>query len=395
MEPANQPSLSSVISYLPLILLASPSVIPLHLVSAALDLDVLHLTLGCQAALSPALLNNGEFPACAAMTTGYVFRVENEATVHFLQAIGITGALTHLKPAATRLSLPWSYTKVFLLLAALVHVVVLVAIIDSVDQLLISSPFLLLALYVTPAVLITVNLALPAIGPQRMEIAAFSIFSTAVCLLIEFSIPPQYVHERRAPTLSLPFQLSLLGLLVSRILFIYLLRQRTGPRPGWHGAAEPGVRGSLLVLLSRDRWVRLDGQVDDLKAVTSGSWLQPATAVQEACNLLSCLLVWMSVVSALAARDGEKVILVLGVLLRHLATSSRLRRSLLVKNGCTMQGRVIKVEKSKGDAGVVRYGRRLAMAEELIEEFGRRDWAEQMGMVKAERKNGGQGQVIM
>ncbi|RMZ84639.1 hypothetical protein DV737_g1211, partial [Chaetothyriales sp. CBS 132003] len=342
MEPADQPSLSSVISYLPLILLASPSTIPLHLVSAALDLDVLHLTLGCQAALNPALLNNGEFPACAAMTTGYVFRVENEATVHFLQAIGITGALTHLKvrrkgsgeggeageggeggeageggeggpggddgdgtqqqqqkkPAPTRLSLLWSRPMVFLLLAVLVHVVALVATIDSLDRLSTwtPSPLVRLLLSATPAVLLTVNLALPALGPRRMEIAAFSLFSTAFCLLIQFSIPPGYVHEQGAPALSLPFALSLLSLLVSRILFFYALGQRTRPLPGWHGAAEPGVRGSLLVLLSRDRWARLDGQVDDLKAVTSGSWLQPPTPLQQVCTQLSCLLVWLGVV---------------------------------------------------------------------------------------------------
>ena len=34
-------------------------------------------------------LNGGEYPACAAMTSGYVFRVENQATVSFLQKVGV------------------------------------------------------------------------------------------------------------------------------------------------------------------------------------------------------------------------------------------------------------------------------------------------------------------
>lgn len=41
-------------------------------------------------------LNQGEYPACAALTSGYVFRVENAATVLYLQQIGKTGHLTTL-----------------------------------------------------------------------------------------------------------------------------------------------------------------------------------------------------------------------------------------------------------------------------------------------------------
>ena len=51
-------------------------------------------------------LTGGEFPATAAMTTGYVFRVENSGTVFFLQRVSRTGQLTTLKvtPDADRLS---------------------------------------------------------------------------------------------------------------------------------------------------------------------------------------------------------------------------------------------------------------------------------------------------
>jgi len=46
--------------------------------------DIPLLCLGMQQPLNPASLHSGEYPACATMTTGYVFRVENEATVAFL-----------------------------------------------------------------------------------------------------------------------------------------------------------------------------------------------------------------------------------------------------------------------------------------------------------------------
>jgi hypothetical protein len=42
-------------------------------------------------------LHKGEFPACAALTTGYVFRVENQATVFYLQRVGRSGCLTTLE----------------------------------------------------------------------------------------------------------------------------------------------------------------------------------------------------------------------------------------------------------------------------------------------------------
>jgi hypothetical protein len=48
-------------------------------------------------------LHKGEYPACAALTTGYVFRVENQATVFHLQRVGRSGCLTTLEvlPART------------------------------------------------------------------------------------------------------------------------------------------------------------------------------------------------------------------------------------------------------------------------------------------------------
>jgi hypothetical protein len=60
---------------------------------------------------------------------------------------------------------------------------------------------------------------------------------------------------------------------------------------GRFGALEPGVNGDLLVLLSQDRWVRIRGLVDDLKAVTSASWLRETTAAESSATTFATLLV--------------------------------------------------------------------------------------------------------
>ncbi|GJE94694.1 hypothetical protein PsYK624_108650 [Phanerochaete sordida] len=59
-------------------------------------LDVFFLAPGILSQQDAPKANNGEYPATAAMTTGYVFRVENQATAAFLQRIGKTGHLTTL-----------------------------------------------------------------------------------------------------------------------------------------------------------------------------------------------------------------------------------------------------------------------------------------------------------
>ena len=50
-----------------------------------------------QMPLSPNTLNGGEYPACAAMTTGHIFQVKNQATVMFLQKVLRTGHLVTLE----------------------------------------------------------------------------------------------------------------------------------------------------------------------------------------------------------------------------------------------------------------------------------------------------------
>jgi len=59
-------------------------------------LDALVLCPGIHRQQKASDLNKGKFPAAAALTTGYIFRIENQATVAYLQTVGTTGQLQSL-----------------------------------------------------------------------------------------------------------------------------------------------------------------------------------------------------------------------------------------------------------------------------------------------------------
>jgi hypothetical protein len=67
------------------------------IVGSASGFDALVLAPGIHRHQTASEINGGEQPATAALTTGYVFRVENQATVHFLRSIGVTGHLVTVK----------------------------------------------------------------------------------------------------------------------------------------------------------------------------------------------------------------------------------------------------------------------------------------------------------
>ena len=67
-------------------------------------LDVFFLAPGIHMQQCTSELNNGEYPPTAAMTTGYVFRIENQATVRFLQSIGKPGFLVNISVEPERSS---------------------------------------------------------------------------------------------------------------------------------------------------------------------------------------------------------------------------------------------------------------------------------------------------
>ncbi|KAI1623510.1 hypothetical protein EDD37DRAFT_426545 [Exophiala viscosa] len=303
------------LALLPILLLATPSTItPLHTYTALSGrptwLDSLMFCLGMQAPLTPSSLNEGEYPAVAAMTTGYVFRVENQATVMYLQRIGRTGHLTTLdvSPVAAGANRPWGLPGWY--------IIMYLPLLVPAHALLISAP----------------------LASDRF------------------------------------FMRSTLLLLLSRLLSVASFRARTSP--SWHGEAEPGVKGDLLVLLSEDRWVRMKGAVDDLKAVTSGSWLS-RPRYPMLCDLADWTarsLVYIAAV-ALAGTDRGKIVLVLCTFIAHgvLAVHNALTKELV------MNERVVKVSGAPGS--VKEYPRRLVMARELVKEMGRSDFAVRLGMM--------------
>ncbi|EME89023.1 uncharacterized protein MYCFIDRAFT_25251 [Pseudocercospora fijiensis CIRAD86] len=272
-------------------------------------LDALVLAPGLHRQQNSPELHKGEFPACAAMTSGYVFRVENPATVLFLQKVGKTGHLTTLRVYASRRD---SRTSSF--------------------------------------------------GGAMAYTAAVSMTLTVLFWVIV--------------SLQDGWGVSVLGLLIfSRLLNIIVIRRRSVP--GWFGAKEPGVKGDLLVLLSQDRWIRLQGDVDDLKAVTSGQWLREPTFFESSLVGFATLLVYLDAALAGNAAQTSKLLLLI-----LLFGSGGL---LGIANECTevlqMHGRLIEV------TGLPKaYPRRLALAEELILKTGRKDWAVRVGMVQPDHK---------
>ena len=307
------------LTLLPILLLATPGPLPpLHIHLALTGrpsyLSTLQLCLGLQTPVSPSTLNEGEYPACAAMTTGYVFRVENQATVMFLRKVGKTGWLTTLEVFSEEDSLTTPRSS--------------------------PGPALLPSL---PALVLIVKI-----------ITAFS--STSVSLILALSC-----------------------LLLSRLLSIVSIKARTVP--SWHGASEPGVHGDLLILLAGDRWIRLQGLVDDLKSVTSGSWLsRPKNPdVMNALDWISRMLVYAAVVVLGGASDVEKVMVLGAVSAGHLLLMYQVSRT----NELVMNGRRVRVSKEAGS--LKKYGRRLDMAEVLIEEIGRSDFAIRLGVVNPDQ----------
>jgi hypothetical protein len=63
------------------------------IIGSASSLDILFLAPGIHKHQNASEVNFAEQPATAALTTGYIFRVENPATVYFMQRIGVTGHL--------------------------------------------------------------------------------------------------------------------------------------------------------------------------------------------------------------------------------------------------------------------------------------------------------------
>jgi hypothetical protein len=73
-------------------------------------LDVLVLAPGIHRQQAASEINGGEYPTTGAMTSGYVFRIENQATVGYLQRVGEPGHLVNVtvSPPLQRKDSPFS-----------------------------------------------------------------------------------------------------------------------------------------------------------------------------------------------------------------------------------------------------------------------------------------------
>lgn len=286
------------------------------LTGASALLDCFVLCPGLHRQQDAPKLNGGEYPICAAMTTGYVFRVENQATVAFLQKVGRAGQLTTLevRPKAAQQSFVVRTLRCF-------H--------DWQGASYIGTICYLLCNAVTIAI---------------------------VSLLAHFQDW---------------WALLAVGVLVfARLINVIVLRRRA--EEGWKGELEPNTKSDLLVLLSQDRWVRIQGDVNDVKAVTSGEWLRAPTFFENGAVAFATLLVYLD--AALAGNGSTRGKALLLILL--FASAALLGLANEYTGVLKMYGRPIRVSEPRKP-----YQRRLHLAEELIEETGRTDWAVKLGMV--------------
>lgn len=179
-------------------------------------------------------LNAGEYPYCADMETEWVFRIENPATVLYLQKVGLTGCVTTLsvRKAKNRRTL-WQQVS---------HIVY-----DAEAE----------SLCATIAYFLAASLC-------------FVIFGLLIHLEDWWAV------------------LAIALLVLTRVMNVVVIRRRA--QPGWSGAPDMGKR-DLLILVSQDRWIRMQGKAEDIKAVTAGQWLRQPTFAEEVVTAMGTLLV--------------------------------------------------------------------------------------------------------
>ncbi|MCJ1357763.1 MAG: hypothetical protein MMC33_007759 [Icmadophila ericetorum] len=283
-------------------------------------LDILILAPGIHTQQSAEELNDGEYPATAALTSGYVFRVENQATARWLQTIGKPGHLTRVAVLAKK-------GKTF------------------------------------PPVIYTGSLSsfLYLLGPMA------SLMVTVDAIL-----------------LGDWWALVVLAMLTfARFCNVLVIRRRSVL--GWKGAKEPGVDGDLLILGSQDKWIRMGGSVDDLKAVTSGCWLRDKTDFEDLIVNFATLLVYLAAALVVNVSTAGH----LSILCSLFFEAAVLELSNLTAEHFQMFGRVMRVTRKP-----VAYRRRTDLVKELIKETGRDDWAIGLGMISKSAEEGGRPAVL-
>jgi hypothetical protein len=289
-------------------------------------LDVFAICPGIHKQQDATELNQSEYPTTAAMTTGYVFRVENQATAFYLQQIGKSGHLITLE--VTSPDPPVSSMKGYFQRAL---------------------PNSLLGMLTGGLYISIIILTILAIS---LMVAIKEFWGVAILFMLMFA----------------------------RLLNVVVIRRRVQRGAEWKGAAEPGVKGDLLILVSQDRWVRMRGLVDDIKAVTSGTWLDDMSMIEGPMVSIATLLVYLS--AALAANTNQiGSIIILIVLLLNVALLALANDFSKTSEGLTLYGRRVHKDPKKPPQ---KFNRRLDLAEMLIKQTGRKDWAIRLGLINGD-----------
>lgn len=275
-------------------------------------LDVLVLAPGMHQQQSADEVNRGEFPQTGSLTSGYAFRVENPATVSYLQRIGRTGYLVTAqvepKPVFRNPSKIPYFKNTYLY-------------------------------------------------PQNHSfyIAGYSVallyLSCPILTIVVFSI---------VGSIRDWWALAVLGMLVlSRTINVFIIKRRVSDSENWKGTKEMGA-GDLLIVLSQDRWVRLRGELLDVKRVTAGQWLRDENRVESLAVGFATLLVYVA--AALAGNASTIGSLLIAVLLlcsvALLALCNSLTHRLQMYNCIVQEEKALRKQ----------YDRRLDMIKDLVAE---------------------------
>ena len=197
------------------------------------------------------------------------------------------------------------------------------------------------------------------------------LYGTAILMTIATLLIDVLAEDRWALSV-------IIALVFARGLNILVMRRRAIPR--WHGASEPGVSGDLLILLSQDRWIRMQGYVDALKTVTSGQWLRNLSTFEDLLEAAARVVVFLAAALLVPNATQQGNLVLLALLLGSAVLSSCCNH--LTKHKLKMHGYVL------GVTNVSRlYARRTELAEELITETKRDDWAKRLGMINDSRKS--------
>jgi hypothetical protein len=274
--------------------------------------DLLFLAPGIHCQQNAEEVNGGEYPVTGQLNGGhYVFRIENQATVFWLQSIGETGHLVDVE----------------------------------VSRPMTTSPELRHSLH-------------------RSDIFPTILYSIGIGSTITVVVLFGLIHDWWGLGI-------ILMLFIARMINVFVIKQRS--KLGWKGGiVEDDTYSDLLIILSQDRWVRMRGLENDVKAVTAGCWLRDMNAVESFATSVATVLVYAT--AALAGNCSTVGSLMIALLL--LLSAGLLGIANSTTKNLHMFGRIVS---TTGEPKP--YSRRRLMVDELAAEMGTDEWAVNMDLI--------------